>query len=500
MNPTRRLWAVLGLTAGATALAVVLATPVPLVGAVLLGAWVLTRQYLFVRATGRFVNDVTISQVPAQEWIRTEATLPVTLTATLDRPSRLTCRVKGGLPTGATAPTSFGLEMGPETTSVERTVDVTWPVAGRHTFDRPTLVLTDGLFEQSLTVPTDRSVTVQPRGPRNVHVGEGGDRYPGIYGEHAGGGQGSGIEPAQLREYVPGDTINQIDWNATARLNTPYVREFEAETDQETLIVFDHREALAVGPPAETKLAYLREVGLSVLSSAEQLGDPLGLLTVGDEGITTRYDPTTTRERYERIRQTLLGLTPMTAGESTTGQDGSTGRVPSGRAVPESPIARRGAPQTAAEVRESLATLAADSPFERTVRPFYDDRQSYDERIETDPLFGGLRQMLANSRGQVFTVLCSDDSTPAELREAVRIARSEGGPVLVLLAPTVLYEPGGLSDLEAAYERYVRFEELRRDLASFDGVTALEVGPGDRLSTVIEAGRETRRSVGGGRL
>jgi len=60
---------------------------------------------------------------------------------------------------------------------------------------------------------------------------------------------------------------------------------------------------------------------------------------------------------------------------------------------------------------------------------------------------------------------------------------------LVLLAPSVLYEPGGLADIEQAYDRYVEFEQFRRELARIDNVTALEVGPTDRLSAVIEAGR-----------
>jgi uncharacterized protein (DUF58 family) len=504
MYPTRRLWAILGLPVGLAVLAILLGRLLPLVGAVLVGAWVMTRQYLFLRATQRFVNDVSVIQSPAREWIRTDETIPVTLTATLDRSSRLACLVNGGLPTGATASTEFSTELTPGATSAERTVDARWPVAGRHTFEQPTLTVTDGLFEQSVTLAKAPSVTVEPRGPRNVHVGEGGEQFTAAYGEHDAGRQGSGIEPAELREYMPGDTLNQIDWNATARLGTPHVREFDAETDRKTVLVVDHRSTLAMGPPDETKLAYLREIALVFADSAKQLGDPLGLLTVGDAGITAQLTPATTAGRYTMVRQTLLELAPTTAQESATDQLSTeaeaTQRSAAQLSVPESPIARRGAAQTVADVQRSLAALDGDGTFEETIRPFYANRQRYHQRIETDPLYGAVQQTLATSRGPVFTVLCTDDSAPVELRETVQLARREGGRVLVLLAPTVLYEPGGLSDLEQAYERYVSFEELRRELAHLDGVTALEVGPGDRLSTVLDAGRETRQSVGGGRL
>ena len=35
-----------------------------------------------------------------------------------------------------------------------------------------------------------------------------------------------GVDFADLREYQYGDDIRHIDWNVTARMDTPYVREF----------------------------------------------------------------------------------------------------------------------------------------------------------------------------------------------------------------------------------------------------------------------------------
>ncbi len=70
------------------------------------------------------------------------------------------------------------------------------------------------------------------------------------------------------------------------------------------------------------------------------------------------------------------------------------------------------------------------------------------------------------------------------------MARANDAAVTVFLAPTILYEPGGLADVERASDRYREFEALRRDLARLDRVRAFEVGPGDRLATVLESGRE----------
>jgi uncharacterized protein (DUF58 family) len=42
---------------------------------------------------------------------------------------------------------------------------------------------------------------------------------------------GNGVDFADLREYQPGDDIRYIDWNVTARMNTPYVRQYVQERE-----------------------------------------------------------------------------------------------------------------------------------------------------------------------------------------------------------------------------------------------------------------------------
>ena len=42
---------------------------------------------------------------------------------------------------------------------------------------------------------------------------------------------GFGLDLADLREYQPGDDIRYIDWNVTARVNTPYIRQYVEDRD-----------------------------------------------------------------------------------------------------------------------------------------------------------------------------------------------------------------------------------------------------------------------------
>lgn len=489
MELTRRLWAVIGLAAGLAAFAVVLDRPLALAGTILVGVWLLSRQYLFYREVTALSDEISITQQSAKTGIRTTESVPTTLTVSLDTPKRLTGTVTGGLPVPASPLQPLTLQIGPSQREATITADVRWPVAGQHTFEEATVTVTDGLFREQFSAGTTPTVTVEPRGPRNLHVGEGGDRIATAYGEHDAGRLGSGLEPAELREYVPGDTADRIDWNATARLGTPYVREFDAETDRKTVLVVDHRHSLAEGPPEETKLDYLRELALALADSARRLGDPLGLVAIGDEGITDRFTPSTQPAQYTTIRRTLLELEPTASPQ--------TGR--NGHAKPTATQIRRQT-KSLADVRHTLAALDGDDDeFARRLRPFYADRQIYLDRVSADPLYRAVQTTLARERGTMLTVICTDDASPTELLETVKLATRGGGTVLVFLAPTILYERGGLSDVQQAYDEYLEFEQFRRELARLDRVTALEVGPGDRLSAVLGAGRNRsgRTSVGG---
>jgi uncharacterized protein (DUF58 family) len=43
--------------------------------------------------------------------------------------------------------------------------------------------------------------------------------------------RGTGLDLADLREYQPSDDVRYIDWNVTARLQTPYVREYHEDRE-----------------------------------------------------------------------------------------------------------------------------------------------------------------------------------------------------------------------------------------------------------------------------
>ncbi|WP_277543748.1 DUF58 domain-containing protein [Haloarcula laminariae] len=472
MEFTRRYWATVALVALLAVWATVLERPLLVVGAGGVTAWLLVYQYRFVRTTGTALAALDIVLQTARTRVTAEERTAGFLAVRTDVSTELTIQVSADAPVGARS-SGATVVLTPGTHESEQVFEVAWPVAGQFSFDQPTVTVTDplGLFAETTQLGTAPTVTVEPRAQSDLHVGEGGTQLLGGFGEHETDATGSGHTPAEVRKYLPGDSVRQIDWKATARLAEPHVREFEGETDLETVLVVDHRHSMAMGTAGERKLDFARQVALALLENAQRKDDPLASTFVGDEGITERFDLGTARDHYRAIDTHLRTLEP-------------TASVDSGAGAPMVDPAR---------ARVTAASLDGDTPFDRKLRPFFEQTTNYVERIATQPLFTTVRSVVNRRSGTVRTIIVTDDEHRTELREAVKLAQHGGGHVVVFLAPSVLYEDGGFGIVESAYDRYTAFEEFRRELASLPRVSAFEVGPADRLSSVLEAGRSQRR-------
>lgn len=471
MRFTRRFRAAAGACATLGGLAAVAREPVLLVGSLVLGAWLVGAAAAFIAGTRRAVEGLEVDVSAAPATVRTDGETTVTVRASREPaaaglPVTVDCQLPAVTELIDGDPT-FAATQGGGTDGT--TVLLTVPVAGRFEVGPCRLAVADplGLFETTVPTAGSTEIAVQPRRPRDVHVGEGGRRLAVAYGEHETGRGGAGLEPAELRQYIPGDPTSRIDWNATARLGEPYVREFEAQVDRETLLVVDHRATMGTGRTGETKLDYGRELALAVVDSADDLADPLGLVTVGDGGPTAQYDPSATDNHYRRVRTRLADLVPT---------DGS-----GGRSDPRGP----------GETREVAARLADDeSAFADALAPLLSDSEAYVQRVREAPLLDAVGTALARRSRTELAVVVTDDTGRTELRETARLLRRQGVQTVFYLLPGALYGPGALTDLDDAYASYVAFEELRRELAGLGGVTAFEVAPADRLAAVLSAGRE----------
>ena len=59
---------------------------------------------------------------------------------------------------------------------------------------------------------------------------------------------GVGIDLADLRDYQPGDDVRHIDWNVTARMDSPYVRTFLEDREMTAWLLLDRSPSMGFGP------------------------------------------------------------------------------------------------------------------------------------------------------------------------------------------------------------------------------------------------------------
>ena len=476
MRPTPRFWNIGAVSAFLVGLGIVAQESVLALGGVGLGGWLLITQFTALGEFRQATEQLTVETSAVRNVAVVGEELSLTTEVTLETPVRSKVEVLVALPPGAEQEdgSDISLVLQPGETAASTTYSCSFPVAGA--FDLPPATVRVENHQQTLTetVPVELTerVRIDPRQPQNLHVGQGGERIA-AYGEHPAETGSSGLVPEEIRQYVTGDSLDQIDWKATARLQSPHVREFEAETDRKTVIAVDHSHAMEVGPEGQTMLDYAREVALGYTRAAESFDDPLGLYAVGDHGITVRQLPVSSPVGYRHIRNALHDLEP-TQSETASPHAG----------VKDDQLTR---PSSARSAARQLST--EESAFAETVAPFLEDTEAYVHRIESDPLFQAARRIIAETTGEVWLILLTTDTGRNRIRDIASLMASNGGHLSVFLTPRVLYDPGAMDDVTAAYERYSSFESFRRTVDRNPRTDAYELGPGDRLDALLAARR-----------
>lgn len=484
MEPTRRFYSVAMLGVATTVLAL-LFSDILLLGIPLgIGLWVLIHQIAFAQTLGQIASNPPLTQGLAPNTILVDDT--TILTVELDDKSGLLqalntqVTVRPPVALDTTDALSHALTEPTQTLTISLQANV----AGTYSIRPPTIECTSrrGLFRESIHVGNECTVTAEPQVPRSIHVGTGGQQIAVAYGEHDAQQGGAGFEPGELREYYPGDPTNRIDWNATARLDDPYVREFKAETIRQTQLVVDTREHMTAGPRGQTKLDYAREVAVSLTDYVAGLEDPLGVMLVDDDHVTGPVSPVASTQQYKRVRRHLIDLS--TAADTTTAtRRGATPNHAGGRATFK----------TGREAQRIVAN-AGDDAYSQTLTPYFEDVEAYVQRLTEQPLYQSVNERL-NEGADSWLVVVTDDSNRAEVLETARAAAIQGVHVSVFLLPSVLFSEGNLADLEASYDDYVDFESFRQQLASINNVDAFEVGPDDRISALLETARPQERTI-----
>ena len=101
-------------------------------------------------------------------------------------------------------------------------------------------------------------------------------------GEYHSVFRGQGMEFSEVREYQPGDDVRAIDWNVTARMGYPYIKQFVEERELTVLLVVDVSASGDYGSADQSKLEVATEVAALLAFSAIRNNDKVGLVAFSD--------------------------------------------------------------------------------------------------------------------------------------------------------------------------------------------------------------------------
>jgi uncharacterized protein (DUF58 family) len=95
--------------------------------------------------------------------------------------------------------------------------------------------------------------------------------------------RGAGLDLADLREYQHGDDVRHIDWNVTARLQVPHVRQFTEDREVAAWFLVDLSASVDFGSDRRAKRGVAREFVAVLARLLTRHGNRVGALLYGTE-------------------------------------------------------------------------------------------------------------------------------------------------------------------------------------------------------------------------
>lgn len=125
--------------------------------------------------------------------------------------------------------------------------------------------------------------------------------------------KGRGMNFDEVREYVPGDEIQAVDWNVTARTGTPHVKKFTEERELTIMLLLDLSASGSFGSGSRSKREVMAELAAALAFSAARNNDKVGLLLFSD--CTELFiSPNKGRSHILRVIREMLFFQPQGSG------------------------------------------------------------------------------------------------------------------------------------------------------------------------------------------
>lgn len=88
--------------------------------------------------------------------------------------------------------------------------------------------------------------------------------------------KGRGIDFSGVREYMDGDDVRTIDWNVTARMCRPFVKQYDEEKDLNVMVVIDASASMKSGSGRKSRLEIAAECASLLTLASFHNASPIG--------------------------------------------------------------------------------------------------------------------------------------------------------------------------------------------------------------------------------
>jgi uncharacterized protein (DUF58 family) len=141
-----------------------------------------------------------------------------------------------------------------------------------------------------------------------------------LHGDYRTLFRGTGLDLADLREYVYHDDVRHIDWNVTARLATPYVREYHEEREVAAWFLLDLSPSVDFGSRQLQKRAVSTEFVTVLARILTRHGNRVGAIFYGDR-VDTVIPARSGRRQVLQILHRMLARPPASSVRPTNLSD-----------------------------------------------------------------------------------------------------------------------------------------------------------------------------------
>ncbi len=125
--------------------------------------------------------------------------------------------------------------------------------------------------------------------------------------------KGQGMEFKEVREYVPGDDVRQIDWNVTARTGHPHVKVLAEERELTVMLMVDMSGSGRFGSVGKFKNELAAELCAVLAFAAIRNNDKVGLI-IFTEDVELYVPPKKGRQHVLRVIREVLFFDPARHG------------------------------------------------------------------------------------------------------------------------------------------------------------------------------------------